>query len=77
MSGIGLLVTFAGERATTALGQTNAIQAKQNLSLDPWGRVIDVSLSQPVSLTAPWDRFRFDIESSSLSRGTQEPLSEI
>jgi hypothetical protein len=34
----------------------------QNLSLDPWGRVVDVAFGQSVNLVETWDRFRFAID---------------
>ena len=36
--------------------------AVPNLTADPYGRVIDVTFNQDISLTAPWDRFRFEID---------------
>ena len=39
-----------------------AVQAFQNLALDPLGRVVEVIFDQNLALNAPWDRFRFDID---------------
>lgn len=57
-------LTLAGIVSPLAAhGQPASVQATQNLSLDPWGRVVDMSFDQDLSLTAPWDRFRFDMDS--------------
>ncbi len=40
---------------------TTYATAARNLSIDSLGRVIDITFSMDVTLTAPWDRFRFDI----------------
>ena len=39
-----------------------AIQVRLNRQADPHGRVVDVTFDRPVSLVAPWDRFRFSID---------------
>lgn len=41
--------------------QTLTASAEQNLSVDPYGRVIDITFNQPVVITEYWDRFRFTI----------------
>jgi hypothetical protein len=39
-----------------------AVQARVNRQADPHGRIVDVTFETPVSLIAPWDRFRFSID---------------
>lgn len=43
-------------------GVALAVRASQNLALDPWGRVVDVTFNQDHAVIVPWDRFRFDID---------------
>ncbi len=48
--------------ADAAVREPLTAQAVPNLTADPYGRVIDVTFNQDVTLTAPWDRFRFEID---------------
>jgi len=41
---------------------TWGVRAEVNRAADPHGRIVDVTFAQPVSLTAPWDRFRFAVD---------------
>lgn len=47
-----------GDHSRSATGTT----AIQNLSLDPWGRVIDVTFDHDVDLIAPLERYKFGID---------------
>lgn len=42
--------------------QPLAVQANRNLVVDPQGRVVDVTFDRDLTVTAPWDRFRFGID---------------
>ena len=56
-----VLITF-GPHPSARQGGAQAIKAEQNLAIDLSGRVVDVTFDGDVSVTAPWDRFRFDID---------------
>lgn len=55
---ICITLLIIGSGVNTAI----ALQAYQNTSIDPWGRVIDVTFDQNTVLTAPLERFRFKID---------------
>jgi hypothetical protein len=60
---VALIALALAFQITPGKGQaTPPMLAAQNLNLDPYGRVVDVVFDQPLALTAPWDRFRFDID---------------
>ncbi len=51
-------------RSTSIADQAQAAitSAVQNLQVDPWGRVVDVTLNSPVSLSFPDDNARFEVD---------------
>jgi hypothetical protein len=60
---VAVLVLFAfGPHPSARQGGVQAIKAEQNLAIDLHGRVVDVTFDGNISVTAPWDRFRFDID---------------
>jgi FG-GAP-like repeat/FG-GAP repeat len=58
-----LLIFLSYAPTPTVQGQPPGVQAYQNLDIDPSGRVVDVTFDQDLGLSAPWDRFRFDMDS--------------
>lgn len=58
-----LLIVLLGTRAPAAQGQLSGVEAHQNLAIDPSGRVVDLTFDRDLALYAPWDRFRFDMDS--------------
>ena len=58
---LALLAFLPSGRASVAQSGTPVVRAVRNLSVDPYGRVVDMAFDQDLALTAPWDRFHFDI----------------
>ena len=56
-----LLLSAFGPHSSARQGGAVAVKAEQNLAIDLSGRVVDVTFNEDVSPIAPWDRFRFDI----------------
>lgn len=58
------LSLFLLVRSTSIANQAQAVitSAVQNLQVDSWGRVVDVTLNNPVSLSFPDDNTRFEID---------------
>jgi uncharacterized repeat protein (TIGR02543 family) len=44
------------------LGQVSILSAGRNLQVDTWGRVVDITFNQPVTLTFPDDNARFEVD---------------
>ena len=56
------LLLALGFQTTPGKGAAPVIFAAQNLTVDPYGRVVDLLFDQDLALGAPWDRFRFDMD---------------
>ena len=59
-----ILSLFLIVRSTSIANQAQAVitSAVQNLQVDPWGRVVDVTFDLPVTLSFPDDNARFEID---------------
>ena len=56
-----LFLPVYGNKALSQNISVNAY-ANQNLTIDPYGRVMDLFFDKDVSIIAPWERFRFTID---------------